>query len=68
MKIIKRLYGPQEFIIYTRQYDATIKIGEPRQLSGEYGDSTMVKNIVEGKISEIMDDVKNADCNYKLQH
>lgn len=64
MKIIKNLYGPQEFIIYTRQYDATIKIGEPRQLSGEYNDSTMVKKIVEGRISEIIDEVKLADCNY----
>lgn len=60
----KKLIGPQEFIIYTRQYDATIKLGEPRDFSGVYDDSTMVKQIADGRISEMIEKAKIADCNY----
>ena len=60
----KKLIGPQEFIIYTRQYDATIKLGEPRDFTGVYDDTTMVKQIADGRIAEMMEQAKLYDCNY----
>lgn len=60
----KKLAGPIEFIIYTRQYDGTIILPEQRSFTGTYGKDSIITYIEEGNLQKIYDKAKQLNCNY----
>jgi len=60
----KKLVGPHEFIIYTRQIDGTIKLGDARSFTAVYSQYAFVTFINEGDVSNLMVRAKKEDCNY----
>ena len=64
----KKLAGPLEFIIYTRQYDGTILLAEPRSFSGVYSQSSIVTYLEAGNLQKIYDKAKAMKCNYVVMN
>lgn len=60
----KKLAGPEEFTIYTRQFDGTILVEDGRQVSMNYPESSLVWKITNGKTEEIAIQAKEDKCNY----
>lgn len=60
----KKLAGPLEFIIYTRQYDGTIILAESRSFTGTYGKDSIITYLEEGNLKKVTDKAKAINCNY----
>ena len=60
----KKLAGPLEFIIYTRQYDGTIILAESRSFSGTYGKHSIITYLEEGNLQKVYEKAKAINCNY----
>lgn len=64
----KKLAGPLEFIIYTRQYDGTIILAEPRSFTGKYPPNSIVTYLEKGDLQQIHDKAKSMKCNYVIMN
>lgn len=62
----KKLAGPEEFIIYTRQVDGTIILSDGRSFTGNYGDDSIVTYIVNSDYANIYRKAEEIDCNYVI--
>ena len=62
----KKLAGPLEAIVYTRQVDGTIKLAANRSFTDTYGKGTLITNIKEGKVNKIVAQAQKAEVNYVI--
>ena len=62
----KKLAGPLEFNVYTRQVDGTILLEDGRPISGIYPDDTTAYYIENGLITEVASRAKEHNCNYVI--
>ena len=60
----KKLAGPEEFIIYTRQIDGKIIVECPRSIYGIYSDDSLIMKISNGQVREAAKLAKERKCNY----
>ena len=60
----KKLAGPLEALVYTRQVDGTINLAANRSFTDNYGKNSLITYIKEGQINKILPKSKNADVNY----
>lgn len=60
----KKVAGPLEFEIYTRQVDGNILLAEPRSFSGLYDEDSIVTYINEGNFFKIYEKALEIKCNY----
>lgn len=64
----KKLAGPLEFEIYTRQYDGTIILAEPRSFSGTYSPTSIVTYLNAGEMKKVYNKAKEIKCNYVVMN
>ena len=64
----KKLAGPLEFMIYTRQYDGTIILAEPRSFTGKYSNTSIITYLDSGDLQNIYDKAKATKCNYVVMN
>lgn len=60
----KKISGPYEFSIYTRQFDGTILVRDSWSYDGTYPEESMVWKITNGKTEQIASQAKEEKCNY----
>ncbi len=60
----KKLAGPEEFTVYTRQVDGNILLEQTRNVGGWYADTSLVKLTAEGISEKIHDFATKRKCNY----
>ena len=60
----KKLAGPLEFEVYTRQIDGTINLVEYRSFTGTYRDNSIVTYITNGDYVNIYKKAIEKNCNY----
>ena len=62
----KKLAGPLEAIVYTRQVDGTIKLAANRSFTDTYAKGSLITNIKEGKVNKIVAQAQKAEVNYVI--
>jgi hypothetical protein len=60
----KKLAGPLEALVYTRQVDGTIKLANGRSFNDNYGKGSLITNIKEGVINKILLQAQRVKVNY----
>ena len=60
----KKVAGPEEFMIYTRQIDGNIIVECPRNVYGLYSENSLMMKILRGEVKESTKHAKQKDCNY----
>ena len=60
----KKLAGPEEFTVYTRQVDGKILLEQTRNVGGWYEETSLVKLTAEGISEKIHNQASKKKCNY----
>ena len=62
----KKLAGPLESLVYTRQVDGNILLASGRSFNDNYGKGSLITNIKEGKVNKICAQAEKLKVNYVI--
>ncbi len=62
----KSIAGPEEFLIYTRQINGTIKVAEYRDVHGNYAENSIINRIKRGEVKQIAELANKNNWNYLI--